>query len=142
MLALSIRQPWAWAIFFASKDVENRIWRPPVGMRGRRILIHASKGGSRTQYDHDVEQVLWARSCARLLRTPVPYFAEAPRGCIVGAVTIVGWTRSSESVWFGGPWGWQLSNAVALKIPVACRGERGLFRIPDDVAAAVRAAAA
>jgi hypothetical protein len=26
--ALTIRQPWAWAVVYAGKDVENRGWRP------------------------------------------------------------------------------------------------------------------
>ena len=40
MKALSIRQPWAWAIIHAGKDVENRPW----GTRYRGpLLIHASK---------------------------------------------------------------------------------------------------
>ncbi|MDD5394961.1 MAG: ASCH domain-containing protein [Thiothrix sp.] len=40
MKALSIQQPWAWAILNAGKDIENRDWYTPV--RGR-ILIHAGK---------------------------------------------------------------------------------------------------
>lgn len=31
--ALSVRQPWAWAIVHAGKDVENRNW--PTPHRGR-----------------------------------------------------------------------------------------------------------
>lgn len=26
-LALSVRQPWAWAIIHAGKDIENRTWQ-------------------------------------------------------------------------------------------------------------------
>ena len=44
MLALSIRQPWAWLILRAGKDVENRDWSTKV--RGR-VLIHASVGEGR-----------------------------------------------------------------------------------------------
>ena len=32
MKALSIRQPWAWAIINAGKDIENRQW--PTKFRG------------------------------------------------------------------------------------------------------------
>ena len=39
MKALSVRQPWAWAIAAAGKDVENRTWR--TDYRGL-IAIHAS----------------------------------------------------------------------------------------------------
>lgn len=38
--ALSVRQPWAWAILHAGKDVENRSWA--TGYRGE-LLIHAGK---------------------------------------------------------------------------------------------------
>jgi hypothetical protein len=27
MRALTVRQPWAWAIFCAGKDIENRSWK-------------------------------------------------------------------------------------------------------------------
>jgi len=27
MKAITIKQPWAWAIVFAGKDIENRSWR-------------------------------------------------------------------------------------------------------------------
>ncbi|MQA14935.1 MAG: ASCH domain-containing protein [Pseudonocardiaceae bacterium] len=40
MRALSIRQPWAWAILHAGKDVENRSW--PIRHR-ERLVIHAAK---------------------------------------------------------------------------------------------------
>lgn len=52
-LALSVRQPWAWAIIHAGKDVENRDWRRPnpgLAFRGR-VAIHASSGMTRDEYD-------------------------------------------------------------------------------------------
>jgi len=45
MKALSIRQPWAWAIIHAGKDVENRTWK--TKMTGE-FLVHASKS-----FDHE-----------------------------------------------------------------------------------------
>jgi len=39
MKALSVRQPWAWLIVNAYKDIENRDWA--TKLRGR-IWIHAS----------------------------------------------------------------------------------------------------
>jgi hypothetical protein len=39
MKALSIRQPWAWAIIHAGKDVENRTWN--TKFRGT-FAVHAS----------------------------------------------------------------------------------------------------
>ena len=35
-IALTIRQPWAWAILHASKDIENRGWS--TNFRGRFCL--------------------------------------------------------------------------------------------------------
>lgn len=40
MKCLSIRQPWAWAILYAGKDIENRTWF--TYHRGP-FLLHASK---------------------------------------------------------------------------------------------------
>jgi len=54
MKAISIRQPWAWLIVNGYKDIENRSW--PTKFRGR-VLIHASKGMTRAEYD-DVEDYL------------------------------------------------------------------------------------
>lgn len=40
MKALSVKQPWAWAIIHAGKDIEKRTWR--TDYRGP-LLIHAGK---------------------------------------------------------------------------------------------------
>ena len=40
--ALTVRQPWAWAIIYGGKDLENRRWR--TSYRGP--LIHASKNAN------------------------------------------------------------------------------------------------
>ena len=45
MKALSIKQPWAWAIIHAGKNVENRTWA--TSYRGP-LLIHAGK-----TFDHE-----------------------------------------------------------------------------------------
>ena len=46
--ALSIRQPWAWMILNAGKDIENRSWQ--TDYRGR-FLIHAAKGMTQDEYE-------------------------------------------------------------------------------------------
>jgi len=53
MIALSVRQPWAWAIIHAGKDIENRSWQAVNhGLRQRgRIAIHAAKGMTRDEYE-------------------------------------------------------------------------------------------
>ena len=58
-IVLSIRQPWAWLILNAGKDIENREW--PTRFRGR-VLIHASKGMT-----HDEWEDAWDLSSASYL---------------------------------------------------------------------------
>ncbi len=56
MKALSLRQPWAWAILHAGKRIENRDWG--TAYRGP-LLLHASKSvGSRMAFDDAVEAIL------------------------------------------------------------------------------------
>src|SRR5690348_2447825 len=47
MKALSIRQPWAWLILHAGKDIENRDWS--TRFRGQ-VLIHAAKGMTQNEF--------------------------------------------------------------------------------------------
>ena len=58
-IALSIRQPWAWAILHAGKDIENRSWS--TSFRGP-VCIHAAKGMTAAEFDGFVE---FARSLNR-----------------------------------------------------------------------------
>lgn len=68
MKALSIRQPWAYAIFHLGKDVENRSWR--THYLGR-IAIH-------------VAQRIDIAECRRLDLDP----RTLPAGCVIGTVEL------------------------------------------------------
>jgi len=61
MKAISLQQPWAWAILHAGKDVENRRWN--TRYRGP-IAIHAS---AKPQTDYD-----WPRGTRRPPKPPPP----------------------------------------------------------------------
>jgi hypothetical protein len=53
--AIAIRQPFAWAIIHAGKDVENRLSsarRLFESAIGERVLIHASKGMTAAEYEN------------------------------------------------------------------------------------------
>lgn len=115
MKALSIRQPWAWAILHCGKDMENRTWRHPH--RGR-FLIHA--GLSR-----DAEGDAWLR--ARGYAPP----AELPLGGIVGEARILDCVRESASPWFFGPFGFVLAEAKPLPFR-PLRGQLSFFEVPPD----------
>lgn len=104
-LALSVRQPWAWAIIHAGKDIENRSWQAVNhGLRQRgRIAIHAAKGMSRDEYEE-------ARDFMRTLAIECPAPADLLRGGIIGSVEVIGVVSESESLWFFGPRGFVLRN--------------------------------
>lgn len=119
MRAISIRQPWAWLIINAGKDIENRCW--PTKLRGR-VLVHAAKGMTRSEYE-DVEDFLAMNSSCGIKLPP----AEAlERGGIVGTVEIIDCVTSSESPWFFGPHGFVLRNPKPLPF-TPMRGQLGFF---------------
>jgi len=143
MRALSIRQPYAWAIAIGAKPVENRTWG--TAYRGL-IAIHASK----TRPDRsDVENYLIldaVEACGFEIDE-----AASGQGVIVAVAGLSGCHLSPD---FGGtcgatrplcsPWAvrdqyhWLLENVRPLAEPVPCRGALGLWRLPDDVEKAVR----
>jgi len=63
--ALSIRQPWAWAILHAGKDIENRperIARIAEKLIGQRMYIHAGLKLDESALDFMLEAVRdWRR---------------------------------------------------------------------------------
>jgi hypothetical protein len=99
--AISIRQPWAWAIVTGEKDVENRSSHFPQRYRGP-VLIHASKGSDPDDWE-------WMR---RKYRITAP--DDLPRGGFVGIAEIVDVVTRSRSRWFNGEIGLVLANAREL----------------------------
>lgn len=124
MRCLSIRQPWAWCIIHAGKDIENRDW--PTRVRGR-VLIHASKGMTRHEW-HDCLSTLHAISVERPFPSglALPSFSELERGGIVGEVEITDCVDRSDSPWFFGRYGFVLRNPVALPF-TPLKGRLGFF---------------
>lgn len=126
MRALSIRQPFAWAIVHCGKDVENRTWE--TLFRGP-VLIHAGKTWHSFR-PSDLEAEM--RSGGMNLTVP----RELPRGGIIGMAEIVGCVRRSESPWFSGPFGFVLANPRPLPF-LPCVGRLGFFcvDVPSDYTA-------
>lgn len=137
MKAISIRQPWAWLIVNGYKDIENRSW--PTNFRGR-ILIHASKGMTRDDYEDGQEALLYAGKFADLSGVAIPAFDEIERGGIVGVATIADCIPGSErtSPWhMMGQFGFRLTDARPLPL-IPCRGQLGIFNIDQAAAQALR----
>lgn len=120
--ALSIRQPWAWLILHAGKDIENRDWA--TAFRGR-VLIHAGKSMTRAEYEDGAETLRTCGSSGIVL----PPFEELQRGGIVGSVEIVACTAESDSPWFFGKYGFVLRDPRPSTF-VPWKGRLGFFNIP------------
>lgn len=119
--ALSVRQPWAWAIIHAGKDIENRSWQAVnhgLAQRGR-VAIHASAGMTQAEY-------LEAASFMWTIGVACPAARELARGGIIGSVEILDVVKESESPWFFGPRGLVLGAPETCEfIPV--KGALGFF---------------
>lgn len=113
MRALTVRQPWAWAIFHAGKDIENRSWRNrhTIGT----IAIHVS--GNADPIDR----------LPRNVRRPEKHVLV--RGAIIGVVDVVKVVQRSRSRWFQGPLGWVLKNPRRLRDAIPCTGGLGLWKM-------------
>jgi hypothetical protein len=120
--AISIRQPWAWAIIHAGKDVENR--KRPCQFKaavGQRVLIHASLGMTANEYADAAEFM-----ASIGVRCPAPDELQF-RG-IIGSVFVLDIVSADPSPWFQGP------AALVLADPIPepfrpMRGQVGLFRV-------------
>jgi hypothetical protein len=127
MLALSVRQPWAWMIIHADKDVENRDW--PTKVRGR-ILIHAAKTMT-------VEE--WRPAWNFSQGTDAPAKANLAgltreniqRGGVIGSVEIYACVTHSPSHWFMGKYGFLLRDPRPLPF-TPWPGRLGFFDVPVE----------
>lgn len=130
MKVLTVKNPWAWAIIHAGKDVENRTWAPPTAMIGQQIAIHASQKAD--TLDAVIRCRVLAYHHSDILLDPRSI--EATNGHIIGVVTLL---RIGET---NSPWAeimcrhWVLGNPIALPEPIPYRGALGLWTLPDDIA--------
>ncbi len=147
--ALSIRQPWAWAIVRPDlvgdaradavargeiKDIENRDWR--TDFRGP-VLIHASKWWNKGEMADDADSIRAIReSVGGTTRVPRMSWDDlrAMTGGIVGVATIVDAVDASASPWFFGRYGFVLRDVQPLPF-TPCKGALGFFAVPPDVLA-------
>ena len=121
-IALSIRQPWAWAIVAGHKDIENRstFAVSKAGFDPRPVAIHAAKGMTRDEYEDA------AGFMREILGIGCPRPDALVRGAIIGAATVTGIVKEHSSPWFFGPRGLLLSGAYAVD-PIPAVGALGYF---------------
>lgn len=109
--ALSIRQPWAWAVASGIKDVENRVWT--TRYRGV-VLIHAG-----LRVDPAGLEIMRRR------RVKMPPTLTV--GAIIGRATLIDIVSDSRSRWaVEGQFHFVFEKA-RLTRPVLCKGQLGLF---------------
>ena len=148
MKALSLRQPWAWAVVHGGKTIENRRWS--TRFRGR-FLIHAAKGMTREEYEdarefcEDVGGITY--------EMPAHDSPEIHRGGIVGAATLTDCVPPRPEFMSIGvkhhyppypcgddfQWRWHMREqygfVLANVVPIVFapwKGELGFFEVPDD----------
>lgn len=125
--ALTIRQPWAAAIAYADKRVENRTW--PTRYRGP-VLIHTSKSVDRSALRHE--------PMAAVVRG-----LQLTAGAVIAVARVTGCHGDDGECtpWSAtGHFHWTLAAEVApLTEPVAWSGHLGLWTPTTSLLARVRA---
>jgi ASCH domain len=127
--ALTVRQPWAWAIVYAGKDVENRRWQ--TSYRGP-LLIHAAK-----EADPDgASRLLWTMDDPGAFGQPRAAFQT--RGAIIGFAYLADILTDSASRWAQSAcFHWMLESRAPVDPAVPCTGRPGLWTPPRAAVEAV-----
>lgn len=143
--ALSLRQPWLWAVMHAGKRIENRDKR--TALRGR-LALHAAKSCEPAYY-RDAVAWMVSRGLARhpdftpaqrqivdgtIVDLPrVPPIEELPRGVLVGVckvVDVIAPGQSGESWHMPDKYGWRLADVEPVR-HVKISGMPGLFPVHE-----------
>lgn len=141
MKALSLKQPWADAVLYGGKRIENRVkWRTS-NFRGE-FLIHTSAKMTRKEYV-DVVDFLEERGLSWQPAPPSKLVLGAlvGRAKIVGVVTPEGMVRVGSSIrrleveekrWWMNAFALVLDEIFPFSEPIACKGMLGWFSVPYD----------
>jgi hypothetical protein len=123
MKALTIKQPWVYAIFREGKDIENRTWQ--TSYRGWLAIHSAGQPRRGAMYP------------GRLL---VPDLSTLDYSAVCGVVRLVDIVAKSRSKWFYQPddgstnFGWVLADPIPFDRPIKCKGKLNLWNLPEDIA--------
>ena len=130
MFAITVRQPYAWAIIEAGKDIENRDW--PTNIRGP-VAIHAAKGMTATEYDSEGNFIAGIIFSKLSTIDRIPKSDDLVKGAIIGVVDIVDCLPDSASPWFVGNYGFVLKNPRKLEVPIPCNGKLSFWTVPQEI---------
>ncbi len=155
MRALTVYQPWADAIMWRGKCVENRTWSPPAGIEDERIAIHAAWS---ERSDKELEELEWIakRSTGVAVQSNrMSLLCGIPRGCVVGTCRVVAVVRTRADTgdaivqklrpdaeiphptlwmpWWAGDIGWILGDVVPIQPPIPTRGAQRVWKLPGHI---------
>ena len=156
--ALTVKAPWSHFIAHCGKTVENRTWE--TRYRGL-LAIHAGaySGWDKNAETSPVALEAWRQWASRWTSPGRPIapltraaaYAHFTFGAIIAVAELSGCHRDEQTALYRpgmapcspwavrGAWHWMLANVRPLADPVPCRGKLNLWRLPEDVAEAVRA---
>lgn len=154
--ALTLHPEWAWAVAWLKKTHENRDWANHAVV-GRWLAIHGGKsvgGKVITKKDGSFSDGHWEALADMVSTAKNANIREYPDGAItpqrmidegrgiVALARITGCVEQSDSKWFFGPYGFELSDVVRLDKPVPCNGAQMFWSVKKtpELLAAVRAA--
>ncbi len=133
MKAITVRQPWAWAIMRAGKDVENRSRNIAGSYRGP-LVIHASK--------KPIGSMDPGRDFIRRVSGYLPLIEHpSSLGVALGVVDLVD-AHAATAIGCNGcvsPWGMPghqhlvLTDPRPFPEPIPYRGALGLWNFPDEL---------
>ena len=132
MIALSVRQPWAWFILHAGKRHENRCWpkRYRALQMGRLeraggvVMLHASSGCGKGEYER---ACAFAAACGIM---EFPAYDKMRRGGLVGIMRIAVFVESSDSPWYMGHGALVIEDDPRSIEFIPLKGELGFFDVP------------
>lgn len=129
--ALTVIQPWLWAIIYAGKDIENRKWR--THHRGR-VALHSARILPEIEYKKFVEFRRSLKNQPRILTPPFESFGERNLGFIEAVADLHDCVENSPSQWaFPGEFGFALKNVRRLPEPIPCKGKLKLWNVPEEI---------
>jgi len=123
--ALSIRQPWAWAILHAGKNIENRSWN--TKFRGT-FLIHAG-----STFDKAAYQLMRLYPIPNVILPERDYFKQF-QGGIIGRAILVDVMKPGSPMtvpWYEGDYGFVLTNPESLPFRPH-KGKLNFFEVQDE----------
>ena len=168
MRALTLVQPMAWAIVRGTKRIENRPRNLPKAMRGVStvVAVHGGRGWSdeyadvvseimrtnRVGCEHGIVGLMRLTGRVWTHQDMHDYNTNSPQRDnndydLVREYSIRRRKYDHRygvkvSPWYSGPFGYEISDAVAFDQPIPCRGMLGFWTVPDDVLLAARVCSA